>query len=114
MTTTAPRENDKRMKEVLAAIRRRICRTCLDGCADGRCGLTRRGCAVVEHLPTVVELVAAVDGGSMEAYYDAVEREVCWHCPFRSHAGPCRLRQLGECALHASLADVVAAVRSVD
>ena len=95
------------------AILRRVCGVCLDQRDDGTCGLTKRTCAIQDHLPAVVNAVVAVQSDRMDEYEDAVRAQVCAPCGREDAQGRCLLRDHGECALNTYLFLVVEAVEEV-
>ena len=104
---------DERSQAYTDAIRRRVCSVCLDAQDDGRCGLTKRVCAIEKHLPRVVETVLSVDSDRMDEYVAAIRAQVCGRCPEQSPEGPCELRNRGDCALDMYLFLVVDAIQEV-
>ena len=94
------------------AIERTVCSVCLDRADDGSCGLTRRTCAIERHLPEMTKTLSAVQSPRMDEYVAAVEAEICARCPEQVD-GRCRLREAGDCALHAFLPLVLDAVEDV-
>jgi hypothetical protein len=99
-------------RKVWDAIRAEVCEVCLDRHDDGTCGLKRRPCAIAEHLPRAIEVAMAIDSPTMDAYYEAFEREICSRCSYENLDGHCRPRTRGECALYAYLPLVVDAIRT--
>lgn len=92
------------------AIRREVCRTCLDGRGDGRCGLINRSCPLEAQLPAVVQAVQGIHSANLDDYTRAVEEHVCSSCSNRVEGEPCGLRDHADCALVAYLPLIVDAV----
>ncbi len=107
-----PTTKEDLRRRVWDAIRNQVCEVCLDRHDDGTCGLKRRVCAIAEHLPRAIDVAMAIEGGGMDTYYDALEREVCSRCSYQNLDGHCRSRTRGECALYLYLPLVVEALRA--
>jgi len=107
-------EADSRFAAYSDALRREVCRTCLDGRGDGSCGLTARACPLDAQLPAVLAAVQGIHSANLDDYTKAVEEQVCAHCSNRSAEGPCLLREHADCALVAYLPLVVDAVEQAD
>src|SRR5271169_1624563 len=94
----------------LQAVRREVCGVCLDQRNDGNCGLPNRVCAIQRHWPAITKAVGGIHSDRMDAYYDAIESQVCRNCSEQDAEGHCSLRQTGDCALHSYLSLVVGAI----
>jgi len=95
------------------AVRDAACAACLDVADDGSCGLRGRICALPANLPVVVAACRRVHSGSMDAYVQAIEDEVCLRCQESDADGHCCVRDRGACGLYAYLPLVVDAVDAV-
>jgi hypothetical protein len=79
------------------AIRDAVCGVCVSFAEDkqnpGRCMHENSGdCRVFAHLDELVEVVAGVDSGSIDAYCEALRRRVCSNCDHQNARGICDLR----------------------
>jgi hypothetical protein len=92
------------------ALRRDVCRTCLDGRGDGACGLASRACPLDEQLPAVIAAIQSIHSSNLDDYTRAVEASVCSNCSNRAAGVPCGLREHADCALIAYLPLVIEAV----
>ncbi len=92
------------------ALRRDVCRTCLDGRGDGACGLTSRACPLEAQLPAVIAAIEGIHSSDLDDYTRAVEAQVCSNCSNRTPGEPCELRERADCALVAYLPLVIEAV----
>ena len=106
--------SEDRREEYMEAIRRHVCAVCLDGRGDGSCGINGRLCALEDHLPRVVEAIAAVQSNRMDDYIKAIESQICSACEHARPGANCRLRSVGDCALATYLYLVVDAVEEVN
>ena len=104
---------DERYRAYGDAIRKRVCRQCLDQADDGTCGLRGRVCALELHLPEIVRALVGVRSDRMDDYTAAVEEQVCSRCSAEAGSGDCRVRDRAECALYSLLPLVVEAVEEV-
>jgi hypothetical protein len=95
------------------AIVRRVCSVCLDQAADGGCGLSRRTCALQQHLPAIVQAICSVESTRMDEYEAAIEGAVCARCGEAGPGGGCAMRDKGQCALSTYLSLVVDAIEEV-
>ena len=75
------------------ALRREVCRTCLDGRGDGTCGLTNQECPLDAQLPAVIAAVQGIHSNNLDDYTKAVEDQVCSHCSNRPARGCCESRE---------------------
>jgi len=92
------------------AIRREVCRSCLDGRGNGECGLTSRSCPLDAQLPAVIRAVQGIHSANLEDYTRAVEEHVCSSCSNKVAGESCGLRDHADCALVAYLPLVIDAV----
>jgi hypothetical protein len=92
------------------ALRREVCRTCLDGRGDGECGLTSRACPLDAQLPAVIAAIESIHSNNIDDYTQAVEERVCSNCSNKAPGEPCGLREHADCALVAYLPLVIDAV----
>jgi hypothetical protein len=95
------------------AIRRRVCRLCLDQGSDGTCYRGGGPCPIEVHLPRLVETLLTVGSYRMDEYVAAVEAEICSRCAERGEPEHCPTRERGDCALAMYLPLVLDAVEEV-
>ena len=107
-------QTQQRYRAYWEAIERQVCGVCLDQADDGSCGLTRRICALQEHLPRLAQVLSTVQSTRMDEYEAAVRAEICPGCSEATAGGGCRLRDQASCALFAYLPLVLEAVESVN
>lgn len=105
-------------QEYLDAIRRKVCRVCIDGsfAEDPEWMLCRlpkdRTCPVERHLPQVIEVVESISSPWMEDYVDALRGKVCGDCE-QTPAGICDFRLKADCALDTYFMLVAEAIEEV-
>ena len=78
------------------AMRNAICRVCVYFAeakqSPGRCIHENSGqCSLFAHLSDVIDVVSSVHGDSIEAYAEALRREVCANCDHQNAGGICDL-----------------------
>jgi hypothetical protein len=103
-------ETGDRFAAYAEALRREVCRACLDGTGDGRCGLEGHACPLDAQLPAVIAAIQGVRSNNLDDYTRAVEERVCSNCANRAAGEPCQLREHADCALVAYLPLVIDAV----
>jgi hypothetical protein len=82
-----------------------ICPICTERREDGSCGLDRVSeCPIASNLDGLVYTAASVKSGRMDAYVDALRKEVCESCRHRvDPVDRCDVRTEGRCPLDAYL-----------
>lgn len=86
--------------EIWLALQERVCVRCIDGKGLGDCRIGQNGfCALKAYLPTIVEVVNAVQSPSILPYEEQLRRKVCSACRYQSSSGVCSLREHVDCAL---------------
>ena len=85
------------IEEYQDAMRDAVCRMCVCFAEDrqrpGRCVHENSGqCSLFAHLGEVVDVISGVHSDSMEAYTEALRRDVCGKCDHQDERGICNLR----------------------
>ena len=97
------------LKETLRA---RVCSICINGNADGTCGVyARHDCALFENIPRMAETVSRISGAGMTEYTTALQESICDQCFHQHLDGSCELRDQDRCALFRYLGEVIETMR---
>jgi hypothetical protein len=102
-------------EQYMQAIRAKVCTKCIDGDGFGNCRLDPAiECALLQHLPLIVEAVSRVTSEEMEDYVRELRAITCAQCSHESINGYCMLRKEVDCALDRYFPLVVEAIEEVN
>lgn len=96
------------------AVRRTVCRKCVDSDGHGNCRLTgEEECGLKLHFPKIVQTVLSVKSNSLELYVEALRQNVCAYCKHQSPDGRCMFRGRLDCGLDRYFPMIVEAIEEV-
>lgn len=88
------------LDEYREVVRAKICAKCVDGDANGGCRIGgEQACAIIDHLPRIVETVLSVESDRLEPYVKALRENVCAGCQHQETSGNCAVREKVDCPL---------------
>ena len=88
------------LSEYRQAVSAAICAKCIDGDRNGSCRIgIQQECAVMTHLPKIVDAVFSVESEKLEPYIAALRKNVCATCQYEGTNGTCNVRNRIDCAL---------------
>ncbi len=102
------------LEQYWESVQNRVCAKCIDSDARGNCLLTGDDqCGLILHFPKIVTAVLSVRSESLDAYIEALRRNVCAQCKHQSPDGSCMFRRSADCGLDRYFPLVVEAIENV-
>ena len=101
----------RKLEELEAIVRERICRVCTDRTVNGDCGLEEpSSCALFRLFPQVAQAVQSVNSDDIRDYIRAIREQVCSVCSEQTSDGECESRKQVQCSLDAYLLPIIDAI----
>jgi hypothetical protein len=102
------------MQRYWEVVQEKICPRCLDGDGQGNCRLPAgEDCALKSFLPQIVMTVANTHADSIDAYVNALRRNICILCDHQRADMSCAKRNDLECSLDRYFPLVVQIIETV-
>ncbi|MBI4550182.1 MAG: hypothetical protein HY714_04580 [Candidatus Omnitrophica bacterium] len=108
MSSDTQREDLKRYEE---AVRNKVCPYCVDFGADGIChSKDPSGCAILRFLPELVAIAKSIHELKIDAYAEAVKKNICMKCRTRKPGDHCMYRDTLDCGLDRYIPLIIQAI----